>query len=119
MGCALLGRLAGDERFRLGSNVTTLDAADAEKPVNPVAWFGGDDRAQSRSSPGGGQRHAVANGDKPIWAVDDEGHEVPARPGADERVAGDGGEGALSRKCNHGMGIGGAKSTSPDLYGEC
>lgn len=117
MGCALLGRFAGHERFRLGSNVTTLDAADAEESVNPVAWFGGDDRAQSRSSPCGGQRHAVADGDKPIWAVDDEGHEIPARSGTDKRVTGNGGEGALSRKCNHGRRIGRACGRPSDLYG--
>ena len=99
------------------ADVTTLDAADAEDAIDPVAWLGGDDGPQLRSATGGGKRDPVPDGNEPIGGVDDEGHEIPAGPRPDKRVAGGGGKCGRSRKCNHGIAIGGGSSGAPDLYG--
>lgn len=98
-------------------DVPAPDPAEAEDAVDPVAWLCGDHGAKARTRSGGGKRNSVADRDKPIRAVDDKCHEIPAWPCSDERVAGGGGEGAWSRKCNHGCAIGGVRSAAPTLYG--
>lgn len=118
MGGVELRRKVGCNQGRgFGPDVPAPDPADAEQAVDPVAGFGGDDRAKPWCPSRDRKRHAVTNGDEPIWAVDDDGHEIPAGSGADEGVAGSGGKGAGSRKCNHGVGIGGGWCGAPDLYG--
>jgi hypothetical protein len=62
---------------------------------------------------------AVAHGQEPVRGVDHKGHKVTPWSNADEGVAGGCGKGAWSRKCNHGVGIGGGWIDAPHVYGEC
>jgi hypothetical protein len=93
------------------------DPAEAKDPVDPVAGLGGDDGPEAHGSARDGQGDSVADREKSVWAVDDDGDEVAPGSSPDEGVAGGGGEGAGSRKCNHGIGIGGHWAVPAHLYG--